>query len=59
MKISKNFSAETPIYVYLSTPNLKHIEFYTETEESAKIHVAKLEESYGKFEDICIMDART
>lgn len=60
MKIAKNFSAETPIFVLVSASNLKQAAFYTDCRETAeKILPTVYSQFNNKIDNTWIIDART
>lgn len=54
MKLSNNFSTETPIYVYGYTDTMKRIEFYADSVDTANKKINTLE----KMDIINVIDAR-
>ena len=57
MKISNNFSAETPIFAYIYTTTMKKISFYADSEETASKKIELLREQYNGLDYIAVGDA--
>ena len=55
MKISANFSVETPIFVYAYSIGMRREQFYADSVKTAKV---KLELSGIEFDIVNIIDAR-
>lgn len=59
MKTSKTYTAETPIFIYVSTFNRLHFELYVDSEETATEAINTWMEFGYKFEDIQVINAAT
>lgn len=57
MKISNNYSAETPYFAYIYTNGMKRIQFYADSEETASIKIELLREQYNGLDFIALGNA--
>jgi len=58
MKISANFSAETPYFVYIMTATMKRLQFYASDAITAQKKASLLMKQYGTFDFFYLMNAR-